>query len=130
MSLNREIITSDKAPAAVGPYSQAVRVGDFIYTAGQIPLVPETGKIIDGDIEAQTRQVLQNLSHVLDSAGSSLTHIVKTTIFVTDLADFSTINKVYGEFFVADPPARSTVQVAALPLGAQIEIEAVAVQKP
>jgi 2-iminobutanoate/2-iminopropanoate deaminase len=101
-----------------------------IYTAGQIPLVPETGKIIDGDIEAQTRQVLQNLSHVLDSAGSSLTHIVKTTIFVTDLADFSTINKVYGEFFVADPPARSTVQVAALPLGAQIEIEAVAVQKP
>lgn len=130
MSLNREIITSDKAPAAVGPYSQAVRVGDFIYSAGQIPLVPETGKIVDGDIEAQTRQVLQNLSHVLDSAGSSLTHIVKTTIFVTDLADFSTINKVYGEFFTADPPARSTVQAAALPLGAQIEIEAVAVRKP
>jgi 2-iminobutanoate/2-iminopropanoate deaminase len=107
-----------------------VRVGDFIYTAGQIPLVPETGKIIDGDIEAQTRQVLQNLSHVLDSAGSSLTHIVKTTIFVTNLADFSTINTVYGEFVTADPPARSTVQVAALPLGAQIEIEAVAVRKP
>jgi len=130
MSLNREIITSGKAPAAVGPYSQAVRVGDFIYTAGQIPLVSETGQIVAGDIEAQTRQVMQNLSHVLDSAGSSLTHIVKTTIYVTNLADFSTINKVYGEFFTADPPARSTVQVAALPLGAQIEIEAVAVGKP
>lgn len=130
MSLNREIITSDKAPAAVGPYSQAVRVGDFIYTAGQIPLVSETGKIVEGDIEAQTRQVIQNLSNVLESAGSSLAHIVKTTIFVTNLADFSTINQVYGEFFAADPPARSTVQVAALPLGAQIEIEAVAVRKP
>jgi 2-iminobutanoate/2-iminopropanoate deaminase len=130
MSLNREIITSSQAPAAVGPYSQAVRVGDFVYTAGQIPLVPETGKIVEGDIEAQTRQVMQNLSHVLDSAGSSLTHIVKTTIFVTNLADFSTINQVYGEFFAADPPARSTVQVAALPLDARIEIEAVAVRKP
>jgi 2-iminobutanoate/2-iminopropanoate deaminase len=130
MSLNREIITSDQAPAAVGPYSQAVRVGDLIYTAGQIPLLPETGQIVDGDIEAQTRQVMQNLSHLLDSAGSGLAHIVKTTIFVTNLADFPTINQVYSEFFAADPPARSTVQVAALPLGARIEIEAVAVRKP
>ncbi len=126
MSTQREIIATKNAPAAVGPYSQAVRVGNFIYTAGQIALAPETGKLVEGGIEAQTRQVLQNLTAVLTAAGSSLGHIVKTTIFVTNLGDFAAINKVYGSFFVADPPARSTVQVAALPLGAQVEIEAVA----
>lgn len=126
MSLNREIISTDKAPAAVGPYSQAVRVGDLIYTAGQIPLVPETGKLVEGGIEDQTRQVMQNLAQVLESAGTSLANVVKTTIFVTDLADFAVINQVYGSFFGDDPPARSTVQVAALPLGARVEIEAVA----
>lgn len=123
----REIISTPKAPAAVGPYSQAVRVGEFIYTAGQIALVPETGKLVEGDIKAQTRQVMQNIASVLEASGSSLDNIVKTTIFVTDLADFATMNEVYGSFFTSDPPARSTVQVAALPLGANIEIEAVAV---
>ena len=127
MPVKREIISTENAPAAVGPYSQAIRVGDFIYTAGQIALVPETGKLVEGGIEAQTRQVMQNLASVLEAAGSSLAHIVKTTIFVTNLADFATINKVYGSFFASDPPARSTVQVAALPLGANVEIEAVAI---
>jgi len=128
MPLNREIIATQNAPAAIGPYSQAVQVGDFVYTAGQIPLVPETGKLIEGGIEEQTRQVMQNLAHILEAAGSSLAHIVKTTIFVTNLADFAAINKVYGSFFVGDPPARSTVQVAALPVGANIEIEVVAIR--
>lgn len=127
MSLKREIIATPHAPAAVGPYSQAVQIGDLIYTAGQIPLVPETGKLVDGGIEEQTRQVMQNLAHILEAAGSSLANVVKATIFVTNLADFAAINKVYGSFFAGDPPARSTVQVAALPLGATIEIEVVAV---
>ena len=128
MPLNREIIATQNAPAAIGPYSQAVQVGDFVYTAGQVPLVPETGKLIEGGIEEQTRQVMQNLANILEAAGSSLAHIVKTTIFVTNLADFAAINKVYGSFFASDPPARSIVQVAALPMGANIEIEAVAIR--
>jgi len=127
MSREREIISTDKAPAAVGPYSQAVRLGDLIYTAGQIALVPETGQLVSDETEAQTRQVMTNLSNVLEAAGSNLANVVKTTIFVTDLADFALINNIYGSFFTADPPARSTVQVAALPLGAKVEVEAVAV---
>jgi 2-iminobutanoate/2-iminopropanoate deaminase len=127
MPVKRETISTENAPAAVGPYSQAIRVGDFIYTAGQIALIPETGKLVEGGIEAQTRQVMQNLASVLEAAGSSLVHVVKTTIFVTNLADFATINQVYGSFFASDPPARSTVQVAALPLGANVEIEVVAI---
>jgi 2-iminobutanoate/2-iminopropanoate deaminase len=129
MTAERKIISTQHAPAAVGPYSQAVQIGDLIYSAGQIPLVPETGKIIEGGIEVQTRQVMQNLSAVLEAAGSSWSHVIKTTIFVTDLANFAAINQVYGSFFEIDPPARSTVQVAALPLGAQVEIEVVAVAK-
>jgi 2-iminobutanoate/2-iminopropanoate deaminase len=128
MSLKRGIVSTPKAPAAIGPYSQAVQIGDLIYTAGQIPLVPETGKLIEGDIEEQTRQVMQNLANILEAAGSSLAHVVKTTIFVTNLGDFAAINKVYGSFFAGDPPARSTVQVAALPLGASVEIEVVAIR--
>lgn len=128
MSLKREIIATQNAPAAIGPYSQGVRVGDLIYTAGQIPLTPGTGKLIEGGIEEQTRQVMQNLANVLEAAGSSLAHVVKTTIFVTNLGDFTAINKVYGSFFASDPPARSTVQVAALPMGANVEIEAVAIK--
>ena len=127
MTLKREIVSTTEAPAAIGPYSQAVRVGDLVYTAGQLPLVPGTGKFVEGDIKAQTRQVLQNLSHVLSAAGSSLAHAVKTTIFLADLADFAAVNEVYGTFFKNDPPARSTVQVAALPLGARIEVEVVAI---
>ena len=127
MSVKREIISTQHAPGAVGPYSQAVRVGDFIYTAGQIPLNPETGKLVEGGIEAQTHQVMQNLSHILEAAGSRLDHVVKTTIFVINLSDFAKINEVYGSFFAGDPPARSTVQVVGLPLGAHIEIEMIAI---
>lgn len=127
MTLKREIVSTTDAPAAVGPYSQAVRVGSFIYTAGQIPLVPGTGKLAEGDIKAQTRQVIQNLNHVLAAAGSSLSDVVKTTIFLTDMGDFAAVNEIYGGFFKNDPPARSTVQVSALPLGARVEIEVIAV---
>jgi 2-iminobutanoate/2-iminopropanoate deaminase len=128
MPLNREIIVTQHAPPAIGPYSQAVQVGDFVYTAGQIPLVPETGELVEGGIEEQTRQVMQNLGHILEAAGSNLAQVVKTTIFVTNLGDFAAINKVYASFFADAPPARSTVQVAGLPLGANIEIEVVAVK--
>ena len=127
MTLKREIVSTTNAPAAIGPYSQAVRVGDLVYTAGQLPLVPGTGKLVEGDIKLQTRQVMQNLSQVLAAAGSSLAQVVKTTIFLADLADFAAVNEVYGGFFKSDPPARSTVQVSALPLGARIEVEVVAV---
>jgi 2-iminobutanoate/2-iminopropanoate deaminase len=122
----KQIVSTENAPAAIGPYSQAVRVGELIYTAGQIALIPETGKLIEGDIDAQTRQVMENLAAVLQAAGSSLTQVIKTTIFVTDINDFAKVNQVYGSFFQDNPPARSTVQVAALPLGANVEIEVVA----
>lgn len=126
--MNREIITTDHAPAAVGPYSQAVRAGDFVFTAGQIGLDPATGQLVAGGLEAQTRQVLANLSAVLAAAGTSLDNVVKTTIFLTDLSAFKTVNNIYGQHFTGAPPARSTVEVAALPLGALVEIEAVAVR--
>ena len=110
----------------MGPYSQAVRDGDMVYSSGQIPLDPSTGKLVTGDISVQTRRVLDNLTAVLEAAGSRLDLVCKSTVFVTDLADFAAINQVYASYFSADPPARSTVQVAALPLGAAIEIEVVA----
>jgi 2-iminobutanoate/2-iminopropanoate deaminase len=125
--MNREIIATDKAPAAVGPYSQAVRAGDFIFTAGQIPLDPATGHMVEGGIEAQTRQALTNLSAVLEAAGTALANVVKTTVFLADIGEFKLMNGVYAEFFPDVPPARSAVQVAALPLGARVEIEAVAI---
>jgi 2-iminobutanoate/2-iminopropanoate deaminase len=125
--MKREIITTDEAPAAVGPYSQAVQVADFVFTAGQIPLDPATGQLVEGGIEAQTRQALTNLSAVLKAAGTSLANVVKTTVFLADIGEFQAMNGVYAEFFGSAPPARSAVQVAALPLGARIEIEAVAI---
>jgi 2-iminobutanoate/2-iminopropanoate deaminase len=125
----RIIISTDKAPAAVGPYSQAVLVGDFVYTAGQIPLDPATGRLAEGDIGAQTRQVLLNLKAILEAAGSSTSDVVKTTVFLVAMDEFKAMNAVYAEFFSAAPPARSTVQVGALPLGARVEIEAVAIRK-
>lgn len=127
MTIQREIVSTSNAPAAVGPYSQAVRVGNIVYSAGQIPLIPGTGKLAEGDIEAQTHQVMQNLTAVLEAAGTSLANVVKTTIFLTDLGDFAVLNKVYGSYFAGDTPARSTVEVSALPLGAKVEIEVVAV---
>jgi len=123
---SRRIIQSARAPNAVGPYSQAVRCGGFVFSSGQIPLDPATGKLVEGSIDDQTRRVLDNLAAVLESAGTSLASVVKTTIYLTDLGDFAAVNRVYGSYFPTDPPARSTVQVAALPLGASIEIEVIA----
>jgi 2-iminobutanoate/2-iminopropanoate deaminase len=125
--MKREIISTDNAPAAVGPYSQAVRVGGFIFAAGQVAIDPAAGTLIEDDVSAQTHQVLTNLSAVLEAAGSSLGRVVKTTVFLKDISQFKTMNAVYAEFFPSDPPARSTVEVAALPLGALVEIEAIAV---
>ena len=123
----KKIISTSEAPAAVGPYSQAVRVGSTIYCAGQIPLDPKSGQIVSKDISEQTRRVLDNISAVLRAEGLSFQNIVKTTIFLADLADFQTVNEVYASYFNQAPPARSTVQVAALPKDARIEIEAIAV---
>jgi 2-iminobutanoate/2-iminopropanoate deaminase len=119
-------IHTERAPKAIGPYSQAIRAGGLIFCAGQIPLDPATMNLVEGDIETQTRRVLQNLSAVLEAAGSSLSRVVKTTVFMADLGEFARMNAVYGEFFASAPPARSTVQAAALPRGARIEIECVA----
>jgi 2-iminobutanoate/2-iminopropanoate deaminase len=123
----KKIISTADAPAAIGPYSQAVRVGSTLYCAGQIPLDPKTGQIVSTDITEQTRRVMLNITAVLQAAGLSFDNIVKTTIFLTDFADFQTVNEIYGSHFKKDPPARSTVQVAALPKNARVEIEVIAV---
>ncbi len=122
----KKIISTNEAPAAVGPYSQAVRVGSMVFCAGQIPLDPKSGQIVTGDIAAQTRRVLDNITAVLKADGLTFEHIVKTTIFLTDLGDFQTVNEIYGSYFKQEPPARSTVQVSALPKGARVEIEVIA----
>ena len=124
--MQRTIVSTTNAPAAVGPYSQAVRIGDLVFTAGQIGLEPATGVIEGRTIEEQTDQVLRNLKAVLEAAGSGLDRVVKSTVFLADMNDFKRMNAVYATYFPADPPARSAVQVAALPLGARVEIEAVA----
>jgi 2-iminobutanoate/2-iminopropanoate deaminase len=123
----KKIISTSEAPAAVGPYSQAVRAGSTIYCAGQIPLDPKSGQIVSGDIAGQTRRVLDNVTAVLKAEGLTFENIVKTTIFLTDLADFQAVNETYGSYFKSQPPARSTVQVSALPKGANVEIEVIAV---
>jgi 2-iminobutanoate/2-iminopropanoate deaminase len=123
----KKIISTSEAPDAVGPYSQAVRVGSTIYCAGQIPLDPKSGQIVPGDIGSQTRRVLDNIAAVLRSEGLTFENVAKTTIFLTDLGDFQTVNEIYGSYFKNQPPARSTVQVSALPKGANVEIEAIAV---
>lgn len=119
-------ISSDRAPRAIGPYSQAVRAGDLVFCSGQIPIDPATGELVGGGIEAQTAQVMKNLGEVLTAAGATWDDVVKTTIFLTNLEDFAVVNRVYGELVGSVPPARATVQVAALPKGAAVEIEAVA----
>jgi len=124
--MNKTVVSTDKAPKAIGPYSQAIKVGEFVYTAGQIAIDPATGEIVGGGIEAQTRRVLQNLTEVLKGAGTSMDKVIKTTVFMTNLAEFNKMNTVYAEFFPKDPPARSTVQVAALPKMGVVEIEVVA----
>jgi 2-iminobutanoate/2-iminopropanoate deaminase len=126
MAYHKEIILTDKAPKAIGPYSVATKAGGFIFTAGQIGIDPVTVDLVAGGIETETRQVLLNLSNVLTAAGSTLQQVVKTTVFLRDMSDFSRMNTVYAEFFPQNPPARSTIQVAALPKGAVVEIEVVA----
>ena len=122
----KEIISASGAPAAIGPYSHAVKVGQLLFTSGQIALDPSTGKLAGESIQCQTEQVLKNLESVLATAGLTFEHVVKTTIFLTDLADFATVNAIYGARFPAEPPARSCVQVAGLPAGAKVEIELIA----
>lgn len=124
--LEKKTFTSDQAPKAIGPYSAVVRAGDLVYTAGQLGLDPQTGDLVAGGVEAETRQALTNLRHVLEAAGASLASVVKTTVFLRDINDFARMNAVYAEFFTTDFPARSAVQVAALPRGGAVEIEAVA----
>lgn len=126
----KKIISTDRAPKAIGPYSQAVDLGDLVFCSGQIPLDPATGQMSAGDVAAQTERVLQNLKEVLQAAGLGLGDVVRSTVFMTDLGEFPAMNEVYARHFPQDPPARSTVQVAALPRGARVEIDAIARRRP
>ena len=127
----REVVATEKAPKAIGPYSQGIKAGDFVFTAGEVSIDPATGKLVEGGIAEQTRQVLRNIQFILEAAGSSLDLVVRCSVFLQDMADFQAMNAVYAEFFPADknPPARTTVQAAKLPLGALLEIDAVALLK-
>lgn len=124
--MSKDVISTSSAPAAIGPYSQAIKANGFLFTAGQIPLDPATGKIVEGDITAQSERVMQNLAAILEASGSSFDRVVKTTCFLANLDHFADFNKVYGGYFTNQPPARSTVQVARLPAGALVEVECVA----
>lgn len=123
--MSRSIVSTDQAPAAIGPYSQAVRAGNTVYFSGQIPLDPTSGTLVEGDIAAQTRRVFDNLTAVAKAAGGSLSQFVRVGIYVTDLANFATVNAVMADYFQAPYPARSTIEVSALPKGAQVEIDAI-----
>ena len=122
----KTIIQTEAAPAAIGPYSQAVRAGDFVFCSGQIPLDPASGQLVEGDVVAQTEQVMRNLDAVLKAAGAGFDRVVKTTIFLVDLGDFARVNETYAKYFKGGPPARATVQVSALPRGSRVEVEAIA----
>lgn len=122
----KQVISTERAPRAIGPYSQGVRIGNLVFTAGQIPLDPATGKLVEGGIAAQTERVLENLKAILEAAGSSLDRVVKTTCFLANLDDFAEFNAIYGRYFGQNPPPRSTVQAARLPAGALVEIECIA----
>ena len=124
--MDKQIISTPNAPAAVGPYSQAVKIGKMVYTAGQIALDPATRQLVEGNVAEQTEQVLKNLTAVLAAAGTNLQNVVKTTVFLQNMGDFAAMNEVYGRYFGPNPPARSTVEVAKLPLNALVEIEVVA----
>lgn len=125
-AVEKIVVTAEKAPVAIGPYSAAIRVGDFVYTSGQLGLDPASGNLVEGGVEAETRQALENLKAVLEAAGAGLKDVVKTTVFLRDMGDFVKMNAIYAGFFIEKPPARSAVQVAALPKGGAVEIEAVA----
>jgi 2-iminobutanoate/2-iminopropanoate deaminase len=124
--MSRGTIATNKAPAAIGPYSQAVQTGPFLFISGQIPLDPESGEIVNGDIRIQTERVMENIRAILQSAGQTMSAIAKCTIFLTDLSEFDDVNDVYGRYFKSNPPARATVQVSALPKNVNIEVEALA----
>jgi 2-iminobutanoate/2-iminopropanoate deaminase len=125
----RDRIQTEAAPQAIGPYSQAIRAGDFVFASGQIPIDPRTGEFVAGGIQEQTEQVLVNLSKVLEAAGSGLDQVVKTTVFLADIREFGEMNEVYARFFFKEPPARATVEAARLPRDARVEIEAIALIK-
>jgi 2-iminobutanoate/2-iminopropanoate deaminase len=124
--MSKKQISTDQAPSAIGPYSQAIQAGDMLFVSGQIPLEPKTGDLIGGDIGAQTHKVLKNLKGVIEAAGTTMDHVVKTTIFLKDLSDFNAVNEVYGEYFRAPYPARACVEVARLPKDVDVEIDAIA----
>lgn len=122
----RKVISTENAPKAIGPYSQAIQMGDFVFCSGQVALNPQTGEVFTGDISIQTEMVMKNVTAVLEAAGLKLSNIVKTTIFLTSMNDFAAVNEAYGKFFTEAPPARSTVAVAGLPRGVNVEIEVIA----
>lgn len=124
--MEKTVVSTKDAPAAIGPYSQAIKAGGFVFVSGQIPIIPASGELMSGDIKSQTRQVLENLKHILAAAGSSLDKVVKTTVFLRDLNDYAAINNVYSEYFSQKPPARAAVQAARLPKDVGVEIEAIA----
>ena len=126
--MTREIIVTANGPAAIGPYSQGVVVNGVLYVSGQIPLVPATGQLVDGDTRAQALRVMENLKGIIEAAGYALADVVRCTVFLADINDFATVNEVYGSYFAASPPARTTVQAGALPRGARVEIDAIAVR--
>ncbi|MCR1900234.1 RidA family protein [Irregularibacter muris] len=125
--MKKEIISTPKAPAAIGPYSQAVKLGNLVFTSGQVPFIPETGEVIEGDIQAQARRSLDSIKAILEAAGTSLDNVVKTTVFIKDMNDFAKINEVYAQYFTEKQPARSCVEVARLPRDVGVEIEVIAV---
>jgi 2-iminobutanoate/2-iminopropanoate deaminase len=122
----KSVVNTDKAPAAIGPYSQAIKAGNFLFISGQIPVNPATGEVVAGDVAAQTKQVLENIKAILESENLKLGNVVKTSVFLADMNDFQTVNQVYGEYFSQDAPARGCVQVARLPKDVSVEIEAIA----
>jgi 2-iminobutanoate/2-iminopropanoate deaminase len=124
--VSKEAVSTAQAPAAIGPYAQAIRAGQLLFVSGQIPLDPATGQMVDGDVAAQTERVLKNLAAILEAAGSSLARVLKTTVYLRDLEDFSKMNAVYAKFLGENPPARATVQVARLPRDAAVEIDLIA----
>jgi 2-iminobutanoate/2-iminopropanoate deaminase len=125
--MTKKVIQTEKAPKAIGPYSQAIQAGNFLFLSGQIPLDPKTGELVKGDIRKQTQQVLENIKGILVSQGLGMENVVKVTIFLKDIANFNQVNEVYATYFPSSPPARSTVEVAKLPRDAEIEIEALAI---
>jgi 2-iminobutanoate/2-iminopropanoate deaminase len=124
----KKVISTPHAPAAIGPYSQAIDTGNLVFISGQIPIVPETGKLLEGDIKAQTIRVMDNIGAILEASGLTFAHVVKCTCYLADIADFKGMNEVYGRYFTSEPPARAAIQVGKLPLGARVEVDTIAIR--